>query len=154
VKWWFSSEGYELSFKCHSAYRCHKQTSTVCDTRISACWPTKHAHVPPNKWKTYYYTKLSDEIFAILGCYEMKIDIYRRFGITHRSHLQGQTNWFFNLWTLKIDQMGFPETSVRISLNCITSQKNKCIIETAAEAWNNASCQLLISQRVSAWWMK
>jgi len=34
--------------------------------------------------------------------------------------------------------IGYPETSVNITVRCVTSQKIKDIIYTTTEAWNNA----------------
>ena len=64
--------------------------------------------------------------------------IYRGFGTTYVSHIQG---WSF---TLKMEQTGFPETSVNTNLRHVTSQKSEGLIYTSAEAWNHKKIESFI----------
>jgi hypothetical protein len=50
--------------------------------------------------------KLLHEVFDLLGVYTAYIGSYRRFGTTHRSHLQGSSS------PLKMGPIGYLETSV------------------------------------------
>ena len=83
--------------------------------------------------------------------------IYRRFGTTYLSHLEGSrspkktwTSWplkiepirwpetsvsnYHTTWSLKMKHVRFPETSVKIYH--ATSQKSAHLINIVAEAWN------------------
>jgi hypothetical protein len=55
----------------------------------------------------------------------------RRFGTTCPPHLQG---------------MGCPEMSLATNQRCVTSQKSKDLIHTAAETWNHANLLLRLSR--------
>jgi hypothetical protein len=55
-----------------------------------------------------------------------KVSIYRRFGTTYTSQLQDRLN------------IDCPETSVTITVSCVTSQKSEYLIYTTAEASNHA----------------
>ena len=56
------------------------------------------------------------------------VEGYRRFGVTYQPYLQNSWRW----------DMCWVETSISTSLCCETSQKIEYLIDTAAEAWNNA----------------
>ena len=116
---------------------------------------------PPN---THMYHHISGTC-AILQICQMRSSVF--WDVTKRrlivTDVSGQTigpiftvkqTVFLQLLALEDKPDEFPKNSVSTRLNCITSQKSKGLIDTAAEAWNNASCQLLISQKVGVWWMK
>ena len=55
---------------------------------------------------------------------------YRRFGTTYRSNLQESSSPRLECYArpLKIGPMGYTETSVTMSLRCVTSQKSADLI--------------------------
>jgi len=54
---------------------------------------------------------------------------YRRFETTYRSHIRESSN----LRPLKMGPIGCPETSVTLSVRCVTSQKRADFIYTMTE---------------------
>ena len=74
-----------------------------------------------------------NEAFGLLGCYAAQLGrFYRRFGALENGTGRSET------LTLKMGPTACPETSVTVTLRCVTSQKSEYLICTATEACNNA----------------
>ena len=114
--------------------------------------PPKNTHLSQNLQRdlskflsTFYSIILCDkvvkngEIFALLRCYTAQICIQL---LTFREHLPLPSSRTkrssLTASALNIRLTGCPETSVTINLSCVTTQKIRGIIYTAAEAWNYA----------------
>ena len=99
-------------------------------------------------WSIKWMVSLSDRVFT--ARYELNIHMWlrlrpplfwdvtlRTFVVTYRRY----SSW--TAWPLKIEPIGYPETSVNSNLRCVTCQNNEDLIYTAAEAWNRAWFRLI-----------
>jgi hypothetical protein len=88
-----------------------------------------------------------NEVFTLLGCYAAQLVVFTdvsgplkmgQIGCSEELTLKMEQIGCSEELTLKMGQIGCPETSVTITVRCVTLQKTEYLIFTAAEACNNA----------------